>query len=247
MFALESANIVGYADKALTQGYGVTSISFMKVGAEGDGSFEIADLTPKSASAWNIDSCVFLNLIDETGYNYYTYTWCDWRADEEDTESFVGWVDNDFAEVTAGDENHTYAAGSAFWVQIDTHSDIKVTVSGQVKTTDTPLAPNKGYGVIGNPYPCDVLISKITPSCASAWNFDSCVFLNLIDETGYNYYTYTWCDWRANEEDTESFVGWVDNEFAEVDDDDVIAANGALWFQIDTYDDIKLLIPAPAL
>jgi hypothetical protein len=101
--------------------------------------------------------------------------------------------------------------------------------------------------VIGDPYPCDVLISKITPSCASAWNFDSCVFLNLIDETGYNYYTYTWCDWRADEEDTESFVGWVDNEFAEVDDDDVIAANGALWFQIDTYDDIQLLIPAPEL
>ena len=124
-FGLESANIVGYADKALTQGYGVTSISFMKVGAEGDGSFEIADLTPKSATAWNLDSCVMLNLIDDTGYNYYTYTWCDWRSDEEDTESFVGWVDNDFAEV---DDDDVVAANGALWFQIDTYDDIKLLI-----------------------------------------------------------------------------------------------------------------------
>ena len=87
----------------------------MKVGTS---AFDLYDLTPKSASEWNIDSCVILSLIDETGFDYYTYTWCDWRADEDDKEGFLGWVDNDFAEVVPGE--HTFPAGSAFWMQIDT-------------------------------------------------------------------------------------------------------------------------------
>ena len=235
-------NLVGYTNKELTQGYGVTTFSMMKVGAS---EFDLYNLTPKSASQWNIDGCVMLSLLDETGYIPYTYTWCDWREFEEDTENYVGWMDNDFAEVVPGE--HTFPAGSAFWVQTDTYADIKIVVSGQVEQGDTILTPCVGFGVLGNPYPCEILYSKITPSSASQWNIDGCVMLSIIDETGYIPYTYTWCDWREFEEDTENYVGWMDNDFAEVDEDDFLSANEAVWVQIDTYSDISIRIPAPVL
>ena len=214
----------------------------MKVGTS---AFDLYDLTPKSATSWNIDSCVMLSLIDETGFNFYTYYWCDWREFEEDTESFVGWYNDDGEEVVPGAE--VFPAGSAFWVQIDSYDDISVVVSGQVEAQDTVLHPNQGYGVIGNPYPCNVLYSKITPSSASSWNIDSCVMLSLIDETGFNYYTYYWCDWREFEEDEDGFVGWYNDDGEEADDDDIVSANEALWVQIDTYDDVLIRIPAPVL
>ena len=180
MYALHSL-LVGYQDKAAAkEGWNLICGTFEKV----DGSaLTLADAKPNTAFSWmNYDSIQFLDdgggtRMREDGlpamYTYFT---------ELDGAPADGWYQIDQATmmgefVLAEDEDFSYGAGAVIQTADKAGGFM---FSGAVhKGAPTIIAAKEGWNIIGNPTPCNLTLSDVTPNETFSWmNYDSIQFLD---------------------------------------------------------------------
>ena len=257
---ISSANVVGYQDKAAAkEGWNLICGTFEKV----DGTaMTIADAKPNAAFSWMYGDNI--QFLDDGGgtrqrddgypavYGYFTTT---------DGAPADGWYQNDQATMMGvfaepEDEDFSYGAGVVAQTFDKTAGFM---FSGAVhKGAPTIIAAKEGWNIIGNPTPCDLTLTDVTPNAAFSWMYGDNI--QFLDDGGgtrqrddgypavYGYFTTT---------DGAPADGWYQNDqatmmgvFAEPDDaDNILNAGDA--FVAQTFDktagvQFKAALPADA-
>ena len=103
--AIESSNIVGYAQNELKSGNSLVGAQFMAIGS--DAGMPLQSVKPTGSDT---SDNVYLSTLDALGFTVTTYSWVNWAGDNGDQEA---WIDDDFAIV----EGVKIAPGAGLWVQ----------------------------------------------------------------------------------------------------------------------------------
>ena len=193
-FAIESANIVGYGQNGLREGYSLVAAQFVSVGG---GSASLDSLT---AAGTDASDNVTLSTVDEYGTAVDTYAWNDWLDSDNPC-----WVDGDFTPVTGV----TVTPGVAFWTSGSDASQVVQSV-GEVGLSDVIVYLREGYTLVGNPFPIDISLQDII---AGGTDASDNVTLSTIDEYGTAIDTYACNDWLDSDNPC-----WVDGDFTPVSD-----------------------------
>lgn len=258
VFALESANVVGYTQNAMNadEGFTMAAPTFLTVDSAVDCT--LADLTVKGYAApeWSEDDEEFvggckgefiLRLLTSSGTSEGVYYWVD------DGENKAGWYKNSIgAAIDGGAASVKIAAGRGMWIS---GVGYQLVSSGAVNTKLVTFVTNSGTGftAAGNCMPVDMKLDKffVNGYEAPVWSEDDEEFvggckgefiLRLLTASGSNEAVYYWVD------DGENKAGWYKNSIgAEIDGGAAsvnIPAGRGMWISGVGY---NFNVPAPTL
>jgi hypothetical protein len=183
VMALESANVVGYQDKAAAKsGWNLICGTFEKV----DGSeLTLADVKPNAAFTWmNSDTIQFLD--DGGGTRVRT---------SDGQPAIYGYFTTSDGAPADGWYHYDSATLMGMWVEPEAADDFSYGAGVVVQTFDktgglmfsgavhagaaTIVADKSGWNLIGNPTPCDLTLKDVTPNATFTWmNSDTIQFLD---------------------------------------------------------------------
>ena len=173
-----SSNIVGYQKLSLVNGLNLVAAPFVAVGGETadiNETMTSSDMkTGTLANFWNNGSYETLYYYDEDsdGGIYDT---------DEETCLGPGWGNANQIVVS-----QDMVRGDGFWIQ--SSGAAENTFAGEVSTNTVSLTLNDGLNLVGNPFPKDISIQKITSddlrtgTLANFWNNGSYETVYYYDE-----------------------------------------------------------------
>ena len=220
-------SIVGYQNKAAAkEGWNLICGTFEKV----DGSaMTLADAKPNAAFSWMYsDTIQFLDhgggtRVREDGlpaiYGYFT---------EMDGAPADGWYHfitaTEMGEFLPAEENDDFSYGAGAVIQtFDKTAGFMF--SGAVhKGAPTIIAAKEGWNLIGNPTPCDLALTDVTPNGAFSWMYSDTI--QFLDHGGGT---------RVREDGLPAIYGY----FTEMDG---APANG--WYHFITATEMGEFLPA---
>ena len=195
-FGLESANVVGYVDKALQSGFVMLTPCFTDIGE----SKEI-DLTALSIKGYDEVSAdeVNIQILNAYGQTATTYYWFD--LPDEGLEA--GWYDGDTEPIEPGTVK--FASGDGLW--ISGQDGYAITFPGQVNFDSNNVPLCAGFVPTGNMTAKDLDLTLITVSGYDEVSADE-VNIQVLNAYGQTATTYYWFD--LPDEGLEA--GWYDGD-----------------------------------
>ena len=208
-FGIESANIVGYAQAALEEGFVARGVSFLPVNG---GKYNLQDIKVVGYTGENADT-VNIQILDNMGYPKATYYWADIPND-----GIYGWLDA--AEEVP--KNVEVAAGDGLWVNSE-DATLSLQAAGTVAATDVQVElAADGFKMVSNPMPVAINLQDIVVGGYTGANADT-VNIQILDNMGYPKATYYWADLPD-----DGIYGWLDAA-EEVPKNVEVAIGDALW------------------
>ena len=226
--AIESQNIVGYAQNALKFGGTVATTQFIDI-ASAD-AYPLSSITP---SGTDISDNVNLQTLDAYGRSLESYLWIDYAGDDGDLSA---WVDPDTYEIISG---VSFPAGAGIWVT-GTAENQSIVTSGQVGRKDVSVALKFGGTVTGNPFPSAIGIQDILITGSDT---SDNVNLQTLDAYGRTDTSYLWIDYAGDDGDQQA---WVDPDTYEIITGITIGGGAGLWIT-GTAESQAAVFPAPSL
>ena len=219
-FAMESANIVGYASSRLQNGATMVVAQFVNVGAN-------TEIPLQSIIAIGDDASdnVQIQTLDAAGRTVDAYDWNDWANDKP------CWVDGEWNPI----EGITIAPGQGLWI-MGSAAIQGVQAAGQVGTSDVTVTLRSGGTATGNPFPVKIPLQDIIAEGDEA---SDNVQIQILDVAGRTLETYDWNDW-ANDSPC-----WVDGEWNPISGVDILPVHG-LWV-MGSNGNQSIRFPAPEL
>ena len=233
VFALESANIVGYNSTAIAGGkLSCISLQFADVGGEGDvaslGKLASAGLTAGIYDTMNTDApCIM--VYNGVGYDYYYYIS---DAFDADGNEVTAWADLNGDEIDVTED-----LGTGFWLNVPaaTCSTGTLTQSGEVSDAATStINIAAGLTLAGNPYPAAINMSKVVTTGLVAGIYDTmntdapCIM--VYNGVGYDYCYYIS---DAFDADGNEVTAWADLN-GDAIDGEIAEAGEAFWARSST-------------
>lgn len=221
--AIESQNIVGYAQSPLLEGFAARGASFIPVSG---GEYNLQDIVVTGYTGENVDT-VNIQLLDTLGNTVATYYWADLPDD-----GITGWLD----EAEELPQDVTLKPGDGLWIN-STDASLSIQTSGQVSAADVSVVLEDGFKMVANPVPASINLQDITVTGYTGENADT-VNIQLLDELGNTSTTYYWADLPDDE-----ITGWLDAA-EEKPMDVTFDAGTALWiYSADSS--LSVLFPTP--
>ena len=233
---MRGGNVVGYAKNPVNAGFGIKTISFLKVGSE---KIDLTCVTPVSATYEGeaLEACASLMLINEGGGTITdnVYVWENWGSAAE-----TGWtLEGSF--IKPGDLE--LDPGTALWTDINqTITDLEFQCSGEVAQKTITLPVVKGFSVGGNPFPVpyDMINAYPTSDTYEGEALEACVSMMKINAGGGTITdaVYVWENWGSAAE-----TGWtLEGQF--IGERDLVLGIGeSLWLDNSQIDDLYLNFP----
>ena len=228
--------IVGYATNPVNAGYGVKTISFLKVGSE---KIDLTSVTPVSATyeGEGLEGCAQLMLLNAGGGTITDaiYMWENWGSPEE-----TGWtLDSTF--IKPGD--FELDPGTAVWIYVDSiFTDLQFQCAGQVAEKTVTIPVVKGYSIGGNPFPVpyDMINAYPTSDTYEGEGLEGCVSMMRINAGGGTITDaiYMWENWGSPEE-----TGWTLDSTFIGEGDLVLGIGESLWLDNSVIGDLYLNFP----
>ena len=190
---MESANIVGYQNKATASGFNFVTPTFDSVGGDGFIALQNIKIGGENVS----DSVDNIQILDDGGATVATYVY---MAKESSGFSADGWVD--FDNWCLAEASIPYGSS----VLLDTaNANVDITFAGQVSEEDTEVTSVAGFNFIGNNTPAAINIQDIVLGNDKA--SDSVDNIQILDEGGATVATYVY---MTKESSGFAANGWVD-------------------------------------
>ena len=229
-FALESANVVGYASSQLDDDYGavLTSPQFIAPAAN-TAVIALRSVKPIGLVGSDLSFAIEIQKLNNWGGTVegVGYTW-----------NGTKWVDTD---TNADASDAEISAGEGLWVFSMMGEAVSFQSSGEVGANDIsfPLDDDYGAVAVANGFPVDVKLNDIV--------LDAAVGVDL----GYNIEIQKLNNWGGTVEGvgyTWDGTKWVDTDTNTAIGDDVVIAPGeGLWVFNMTGEAVSFRIPAPEL
>ena len=225
-FAVESANVVGYASskEIPANTFSLGTSPFLAVGAE---VVKVQDmLVPNGVTAvpysQRATKALQLQVWNGTGYTFYYYL-SDAYVEATD-EEVEGWANS------AGDyTDATIAPGTGYWYKYPTSAS-SYTLPGQVSDAAT-ITKNvsDAFNLYGNPYPIQLNLTKLSttvPAASYSQRASKALQLQVWNGTGYTFYYYLSDAYvEATDDEVE---GWA-NSAGDYVEDPVADVNYGFW------------------
>ena len=223
---MESANIVGFQDYPLVQGYNLYSPVFESLNE----TMSLQELKIKGEGVTG-SGANNISLLDSDGVYQGSYGW--WLPDDGTGEEEGCWFDGDNWCVI----EDTVAAGQGFYIFANDEG-LSIQSSGSVKLTAYSKDLAKGYNLVGNCSPADLDIQQIklvgeTVTGSGANN------ICLLDSDGVYQGAYGW--WLPDDGTGEEEGCWFDGDNWCMVEDTVAAGQGLYIFAEDAG--LKLELP----
>ena len=222
---MESANIVGYQNKATASGFNFVTPTFDSVG--GDGFIALQNI--KIAGENITDAGDNIQILDDGGATVATYYYM--TAETSGLEA-DGWVDGDAWALA--DVKIPYGAS----ILLDTsNADVDLTFAGQVAEEDTEIESVAGFNFTGNNTPVEIGIQDILIQGENVT--DAGDNIQILDEGGATVATYYYMTAETSGLEAD---GWVDGDAWALADIKLAPGQGIL---IDTGNaDVLIVIPS---
>ena len=227
---------VGYAQNPVNAGFGIKTISFLKVGSE---KIDLTSVTPVSDTYEGeaLEGCASLMLLNAGGGTITdnVYTWANWGSPE-----YIGWnVNGTF--IMPGDLE--LDPGTALWTDVNPlFTDLQFQCAGQVAEKMVTLPVVKGFSIGGNPFPVpyDMINAYPTSDTYEGEALEGCVSMMKINAGGGTITdtVYTWANWGSPE-----YTGWNVNGTFIVENDLVLGIGESLWLDNGAFEDLYLNFP----
>lgn len=221
MAEITSANVVGYQQYDLVQGYNFYSPVFEAV----SGTMNLQDLQLINAAGDGTENIV---LIDNDGMTQGQYSWF---SDEQTGEGKDGWFDMDaWAFYDVDIEN-----GQGFYIYTK-KMGVKIQSSGAVKLEPYSKTLKMGYNIVGNCSPVAINIQDVKLVDAKGDGTESII---SIDSEGMTQGQFSWF---SDEQTGEGKDGWFDMDAWDFYDFEIAAGEGLYVYA--KKDGVKLTIPS---
>ena len=228
VFALESANVVGYMDVEAPQGDSMRCPTFTAVGGEG---YDLTKITVTGGFGWGD---IVAQTIASSGTWNGEYYW----LTEENAFVPTGWYKDAVGGEAVAEGDVVLDKGEAFALHSD-NEDLSLMVSGEVKQGTVALTFPVGDGMLGNARPVEVDLTKVTVAGGFGWGD---IVAQAIAANGTWNGEYYW----LTEENAFVPTGWYKDAVggeAVVEGDVVLAPGEALSFHSDN-EDLTVTLPA---
>ena len=198
-FGIESANVVGYVNTELNQGFQPGGSSFAAISG---GEYNIQDIKPiapegEAAGGWMF----YIADMDVGGStsDQYVYLTTDDGVEKD------GWYDANDGETYI--EGKSFKLGEGFYFSTDFASDSKFMTSGEVNLNELTISCEQGFCPRANPRPVDIDLQDIKPvppegEPAGGWMF----YIADMDAGGSTSDQYVY----LTEDDGVAEDGWYD-------------------------------------
>ena len=205
VFALESANVVGYQNKEVRQYLSVQLPTFENVATEG---VNIQSIIPVAAEGDELESGDFvIQIYDALGAQTASYAWV---LGEDIEEGFAdGWYEEDWETIV----EKTFDVGEAFNVYAAKGGSAQY--SGQVVGEEVIVPVRQYLSAQGNFRATAVNIQQIVPVAAEGDELESGDFvIQIYDALGAQTASYAWV---LGEDIEEGFAdGWYEEDWETV-------------------------------
>ena len=233
VFALESANVVGYQDKGVRSGYTLTGSSFVSVGGA-DAKIDLTEIKVSGYEGENME-VVVAQTLDFLGNAIDTFNWMD---DDGGGDFAPGWYNGDYEPIEPG--TTFIDAGTALWTAGD--DGLSLTYAGQVWTAMSSIPLRVGYTAVSNPNAGAVDLTNILVGGYEGENMEV-VVIQTLDNLGNAIDTYNWMDDNGG---GDFEPGWYNGDYEPIEEGTVLVQPGeGLWVAGD--DGLSLEFPATVL
>ena len=202
VFALESANVVGYQNKEVRQNLSVQLPTFENIATEG---INIQSIVPVAAEGDELESGDFvIQIYDDTGAQTASYAWV---LGEDIDEGFAdGWYEEDWETIV----EKTFDVGEAF--NVSAAKGGTFLYNGQIVGEEVIVPVRQNLSAQGNFRPTAVNIQQIVPVAAEGDELESGDFvIQIYDDTGAQTASYAWV---LGEDIDEGFAdGWYEEDW----------------------------------
>ena len=193
MADVTSANIVGYANNSLSNGYKAVSIPFKAVGTVVDGKrgIYLSQIVVSGADKITTsENTVQLQALDPEGRAGITYTYHKGEGPSSRYYKVDGWYQGTKL-VGTGVDDQFYPEGTGLWVSGKATLDFLSSGEVELDTIQTDLV--SGYRLIGNPYPTTIKLSNFVPTgVEKITTSENTVQIQSLDTEGRAGITYTY-------------------------------------------------------
>ena len=209
VFALESANVVGYYSSENNFRAGNTMYTPMFAGVSAE-TYSIQDIMPIGTVVPNgssLANAITLQKLTATGgADGSTYWWMDYY-DEDEEEDEYGWkLPAAFTSATL-----TFKAGEAFWLKMPTTAECTLQFNGEVRKGSSYILLRQGNTAVGNPTPVTIDVADILPvgeNVPNGSSLSNAITLQKLTATGgADGSTYWWMDYYDEDEEEDEY-GW---------------------------------------
>ena len=214
-FSLESANIVGYAQNNLVEGYKAAGASFVNVGETG---CKLTDLVPAGIGDKSL-GVINVQLLDASGNMTASYSYYKGGTGKRATE---GWYQG---MTLIGEANNVpLPAGTGLWIK--GAAGLSIQTSGQVLNADLRCDLIDGFRLLGNPFAADTTLTKLVPSGIGDKSL-GVINVQLLDASGNMTASYSYYKGGTGKRATE---GWYQGMTLITADNDVsIPVGSSVW------------------
>ena len=226
VFALESANIVGYQDYPLAKGYNLYSPVFESLNE----TMSLQELKLKGEAITG-GGANFICLLDNDGVFQGSYGW--WTPGDGTGAEEGCWFDGDAWSMI----EETVGAGQGFYIYSEDEG-LSVQSSGSVKLTAYSKELAKGYNLVGNCSPADLDIQNIK-LVGETVTGGGANFICLLDNDGVFQGSYGW--WTPGDGTGAEEGCWFDGDAWSMIEDTVAAGQGLYIYAEDAG--LKLELP----
>ena len=221
-FSLESANVVGYSEGSLREGFKAAGSQFTPIAGD------TIDLTSIVVTGYDkeegTEEEVSVQTLDENGPMLKQYFWYDISDGEE---VYYGWLDGDSGDFIGEGEVVLYK-GDALWVS--SPSDMfKLQSSGQVDTKGFAVTLKIGFKLVANQTPVQLDLTAVKAAGYSEEDgTEEEVSVQTLDENGSMLKQYFWYDISDGE---DVYYGWLDGDSGDfIEEGEVMLQPGeAVW------------------
>ena len=217
--AIESSNIVGYAQNNLQTGFTMATSQFLPVTGTG---ISLESIVPNRVNA------VTIQLLSSAGVMVQSYQYMDWAGPDYDQTAWAD-LDGNIAE------NVVFAPGQGLWIQAAESTDA-ITTAGAVGFDDVTVSLRAGFTAVGNPFPVAIPLQDIVASQVNTTT------IQLLSPAGVMLESYQYMDWAGPDYNQ---TAWADLD-GNIAEDVVIQPGQGLWIQAASTED-SITFPAPEL
>ncbi len=249
-----SSNIVGYTKLDVNgSNFSMLGVQFQEVGG---GSRAINDLFAEPAEGAFVGGIGLgdsdqLRVWDASIDGYKNYFFGDWAAEYGAEYDNLWYWEGDDANPTTD----LLPPGAAVWFMSKSATNVYVSVSGEVVSTNVTVTLNGGnFTMVANPFPVALSLSDVTASGTMNWigcgltggiGLGDSDQVRVWDASIDGYKNYFYGNWNAE------YGAEFDNQWYWEGDDanpttDSIPVGGAAWFYLqETATDTNVTFPAP--
>ena len=222
---MESANIVGYQNYPLVQGYNLYSPVFETLNE----TMSLQELKLQGETVTG-SGANFICLLDSDGVYQGFYGW--WMPEDGTGEEEGCWFDGDNWALI----EETIAPGQGFYIFAE-DAGLSILSSGSVKLTAYSKNLDQGYNLVGNCSPADLDIQKVK-IVGETVTGSGANFICLLDSDGVYQGFYGW--WMPEDGTGEEEGCWFDGDNWAIIEDTIAAGQGLYVFAEDAGLNLEL-------